>query len=58
LKTNLSIAFILLFCSVSLAEYKELEALKKSSRQVVAVYAQRLAAEDPRFEGMGFNRGI
>jgi len=41
-----------LFCSISQAEYEELEALKESSQEAVAEYAQRLAAEDPKFEGI------
>lgn len=41
-----------LICSISFAEYKELENIKQSSRQVLNDYAQRLAAEDTKFEGI------
>lgn len=39
-------------CAVSFAEYKELETLKQSSHQALKNYAQRLAAEDAKFEGV------
>jgi len=39
-------------CSVSFAEYKELETLKQSSHQALMGYSQRLAAIDPKFEGV------
>lgn len=38
-------------CSVSFAEYKELETLKQSHRQVLKEYAERLASIDSKFEG-------
>lgn len=46
---------ILLMClvgSVSFDEYKELETLKQSSHKALREYAQRLAAEDSKFEGV------
>ncbi len=52
MKTYLLIVFVCLFCSISQAEYKELGVLKESSQEAVAEYAQRLAAEDPKFEGI------
>lgn len=39
-------------CSVSFAEYKVLETLKQSSYQALMGYSQRLAAMDPKFEGV------
>ena len=41
-----------IFCSVSFAEYKELEDIKQSSRQVLNDYAQRLATDDAKYEGI------
>jgi tetratricopeptide (TPR) repeat protein len=52
LKMHLSILLGCLTCSLSFAEYRELEVLKQSSRQVLMGYAQRLAAEDSKFEGV------
>jgi tetratricopeptide (TPR) repeat protein len=46
-----SILLVYVACSVSIAEYKELEVLRQSSRQVLNEYAERLAAIDPKFEG-------
>jgi len=45
------IMLLCLFCSVSFAEYKELEALKQSSHQVLRGYSKHLVAIDPKFEG-------
>jgi len=44
--------FASLVCSVLLGEYKELESLKQSSHQALRRYAQQLAAEDAKFEGV------
>jgi tetratricopeptide (TPR) repeat protein len=52
MKIHIIILFICLFCSISHAEYKELEALKESSLEAVAGYAKRLAVEDPKFQGI------
>lgn len=52
MKKNLLSVFICLFCSISQAEYKELEALKKSSLEAIAEYVQQLATEDSKFEGI------
>jgi hypothetical protein len=41
-----------LICTISFAEYKELEDIKQSSCQVLSNYAQHLAAEDAKFEGI------
>ena len=46
------ISLVCLVSSVSIAQYKELEALRQSSHQVLREYAQRLAAEDTKFEGV------
>ena len=51
MKMHWVILLLYLFCSVSFAEYKELEALKQSSHQALMGHAQRLAAVDPKFEG-------
>lgn len=51
MKMHWVILLLCLFCSVSFAEYKELEALKQSSHQALMGHAQRLAAVDPKFEG-------
>lgn len=52
MKKYLFVVFICLFCAISQAKYKELEALKESSREAVAQYARSLAAEDEKFEGI------
>jgi len=52
MKTHLSVLLGCLVCSVSFAEYKELETLKQSSHQALMKYSQRLAAMDPKFEGV------
>lgn len=41
-----------LVCSVGRGEYKELETLKQASREALKLYADRLAAVDPKFEGV------
>lgn len=46
------ILLLCLFCSVSFAKYKELEALKQSSHQALMGNAHRLSAVDPKFEGV------
>jgi len=51
MKMHWLIMLLCLFCSVSFAEYKELEALKQSSHQVLRGYSKHLVAIDPKFEG-------
>ena len=51
MKTYFMILLGCVACSVSFAEYKELETLKQSSHQTLMGYSQRLAAIDPKFEG-------
>jgi tetratricopeptide (TPR) repeat protein len=50
-KTYLSVLFGCLICSVSFAEYKELEGLRQSSHLALKGYAERLASIEPEFEG-------
>jgi tetratricopeptide (TPR) repeat protein len=52
MKTHLMILLACLVCSVSFAEYKDLEALKQSSHQALSRYSKRLVAMDPKFEGV------
>jgi tetratricopeptide (TPR) repeat protein len=53
------VLLICLFCSVSFAECVELETIKQSSGQVLSDYAQRMVAEDARFEGVvAFGRAL
>jgi len=52
MKMHWEILLLCLFCSVSFAEYKELEALKQSSHQALMGHAHRLSAVDPKFEGV------
>lgn len=59
MKMHWEILLLCLFCSVSFAEYKELEAFKQSSHQALRGYVQRLAAEDSKFEGVvKFGQGL
>ena len=51
MKMNWVILLLCLFCSVSFAEYKELEALKQTSHQSLSEYTKQLTVEDPKFEG-------
>ena len=52
MKTYLPVLLGCLACSASFAEYKELEDLRQASRHVLNNYAQRLANEDAKFEGI------
>ena len=51
MKKYFVILLVYVVCSVSFAEYQELENLRQSSNQVLRGYAERLAVMDPKFEG-------
>jgi tetratricopeptide (TPR) repeat protein len=48
----LTVTVASLVCSVSFAEYPELAALKRSSREALRRYGQQMATDDPKFEGI------
>ncbi len=51
MKKHVIILLVCAVCSVSFAEYKELETLSESSHQAIREYADYLAAMNPKFEG-------
>ena len=52
MKKYFVILLVYVACSVSIAEYKELETLRQSSRKVLIEYAERLTAMNSKFEGV------